>query len=47
MEHLHHQQDGDLLVLFDELYDSDKAHGFAEDLSRKSVLTLRSRYTPW
>jgi hypothetical protein len=40
-------KDGDLLDLFDELYDSDKAHGFAEDLSRKSGLPLRTRYTPW
>jgi hypothetical protein len=38
--------DGDLVDLFDELHDSDKAHAFAEELSRKSGLPLRTRYTP-
>jgi hypothetical protein len=39
-------KDGDLLDLFDELYDSDKAHSFAENLSRKTRLPLRKRYLP-
>jgi hypothetical protein len=38
-------KDGDLVDLFDEIHDSDKAHAFTEELSRKTGLPLRTRYT--